>query len=341
MLEIDGSEGGGQVLRTALSLAAITDTPFRIEEIRGSRPNPGLRPQHLTAVEVVAELCDATVEDAELGAESITFEPGGEWHTDLAADVGTAGSVTLLLDAVLPVAATLEEPVTVEATGGTNVKWSPTVEYLQQVKLPLLARYGLDASVAVERTGFYPEGGGRVTLDTRPSALRAIELGTRGDLEAVEVHSIASESLAEQEVAERQADRAEELLVAADCPATVERVENVESDCPGSSLLLRGVYDDTIVGVDELGEPGLPAEDVAQQAVDAFERVHESPGAVDGHMADQLVVFLALAGGAVRIPAVTDHVETNLALVQQFGSDLALREDGDGPVLHGTSLRAR
>jgi len=338
MLEIDGSEGGGQVLRTALSLAAITDTPFRIEDIRGSRPNPGLRPQHLTAVEVVAELCDASVEDAELGAESITFEPGEEWHTDLAADVGTAGSVTLLLDAVLPVAATLEEPVTVAATGGTNVKWSPTVEYVQQVKLPLLARYGLDASVAVERTGFYPEGGGRVTLDTRPSALRAIELRTRGDLEAVEVHSIASESLAEQEVAERQADRASELLVAADRPATVERVENVESDCPGSSLLLRGVYDDALVGVDELGEPGLPAEDVAQQAVDAFERVHEDPGAVDGHMADQLVVFLALVGGAVRIPAVTDHVETNLSLVGQFGSDLSVDHDGPSPVLRGSPL---
>lgn len=339
MLEIDGSEGGGQLLRTALSLAAITDTPFRIEEIRGSRPNPGLRPQHLAAVELVATLCGAEVDGAELDAESLTFEPGEDWTTDLEVGVGTAGSVTLLFDAVLPVAATLEKPVSVTATGGTNVKWSPTVEYLRRVKLPLLARFGLGAEVDVAKTGFYPEGGGEATLRTRPSTLAPISLTGRRDLGLVEVDSIAAESLAEQEVAERQADRAAELLAAAELPVAIERVDNVESDCPGSSLLLRGVYDETLLGVDELGEPGRPSEEVAERAVEAFERVHTAPGAVDYHMTDQLVVFLALAGGEVRIPGVTDHVETNLDLVRQFGSDLSLTdEDGEGATLQGSPL---
>ncbi|MEF8775974.1 MAG: RNA 3'-terminal phosphate cyclase [Haloarculaceae archaeon] len=339
MLNIDGSEGGGQLLRTALSLAAITETAFRIEEIRGSRPNPGLRPQHLAAVELVATLADAEVDGAELGADSLTFEPGEAWTTDIEVSVGTAGSVTLLFDAVLPVAVSLAEPVRVTATGGTNVKWSPTVEYLRRVKLPLLARFGLDAEVHLARTGFYPEGGGEATLRTTPSSLSPISLTGRGNLDVVEVDSIAAESLADQEVAERQADRAEELLVAADLPAALERVDTVESDCPGSSLLLRGVYAETLLGVDELGEPGRPSEEVAERAVEAFERVHAAPGAVDYHMADQLVIFLALAGGEVRIPGVTDHVETNLEVVRQFGSDLSLTEgDGEAPTLRATPL---
>ena len=252
MLELDGSEGGGQLLRTALSLATITDTTFEMDDIRGSRPKPGLRPQHLTAVNLVAELSGASVEGAELDSEVLAFEPGDDWTTDLAVDVGTAGSLTLLFDTVLPIGATVDEAVTVAATGGTDVKWSPTVGYFQHVKLPLLQRFGLDATVDVERRGFYPKGGGNATLQTGLSSLQPVELTDRGALATVEIRSIASESLAEQEVAERQADRAAELLADADLPTSVEQVETVPSDCPGSSLLLRGVYDRTLVGVDEL-----------------------------------------------------------------------------------------
>jgi RNA 3'-terminal phosphate cyclase (ATP) len=337
MLEIDGGDGGGQLLRTALSLGAVTETAFEMTDIRGTRPDPGLKPQHLTGVELVAELSGASVEGAELGADSLRFEPGTDWTTEFAVDVGTAGSITLLFDTVLPIGAMRDEPLSVTATGGTDVKWSPTLAYLRRVKLPLLSRFGLAASVAVDRRGFYPAGGGEATLRTRPSSLSPIELTERGRLELVEIVSVAAEALADQEVAERQAEHASERLETAGHPATVEQTASVESDSPGSALLLRGVYQETLLGVDELGERGRPSEEVADLAVDAFETVHDGPGAVDRHMADQLVGFLALAGGEVRIPTVTDHVESNVALVDAFGAAVELdrRETGDGAVLRG------
>jgi RNA 3'-terminal phosphate cyclase (ATP) len=142
MLDLDGSEGGGQLLRTALSLSAVETTPFRMTGVRGSRPEPGLMPQHLTAVETVAAVTDAEVTGAELGSEELTFEPGLPTGGDYEADVGTAGSVTLLFDALLPVSVAVEAPLAVRARGGTDVQWSPPLDYARLVKLPLLRRRG-------------------------------------------------------------------------------------------------------------------------------------------------------------------------------------------------------
>jgi len=333
MLTVDGTEGGGQLLRTALSLATVTGTPFRIENIRGARPNPGLKPQHLTSVQVVAELCDADVDGAELGSDALTVRPGGARHTSLRADIGTAGSVTLLFDTVLPIAATVDEPFRLTATGGTDVKWSPTVEYHRSVKLPLLANWGVDASIDLERTGFYPAGGGKASLQTAPSSLSRFDLDRRGDLERVDIYSKAAEALADREVAERQASHAREELEATAIPATIQRVEYVEADSMGSALLLRGVYERSIVGVDALGERGRTSEAVATDAVRRFTAFHATDAAVDPFMADQLLVVLALAGGRVRIPRLTDHVRTNLALLGQFGSAVDVDRQTDGTLL--------
>ncbi|MEF8785710.1 MAG: RNA 3'-terminal phosphate cyclase [Haloarculaceae archaeon] len=327
MLTIDGAAGGGQLLRTALSLSTITDTPFRIDDIRGNRPNPGLRPQHLATVELVADLCDAEVDGAELGADSLTFEPGDTRRTDLSAAVGTAGSLTLLFDTVLPIGVTCDEPICVTATGGTNVKWSPTIEYHQYVKLPLLARYGIDASLTLDRTGFYPAGGGSATLETTPWTRQPVEIDARGSLERVDIYSKASEDLEESSVADRQASHAADLLDDDGFPVSVDDVAYVPSDSPGSSILLRGVYDRTLAGFDELGERGLPSEEVAEAAVAQFLSFHSISAPVDVHMADQLMVLLALAGGRVTIPDVTEHVRTNLELISTFGSDMHLTED--------------
>jgi len=337
MHTVDGSEGGGQLLRTALSLAVVTDTPFRIEGIRGSRPTPGLRPQHLTAVELVAALCDAEVEGAELGAETLTFEPGRDRTRSLSVQTGTAGSVTLLFDTVLPIAAAEGGAYEVTATGGTDVKWSPTVAYQRHVKLPLLAQAGLAADVTVARTGFYPAGGGEATLRTEPSRLSRVTIEDRGALERVEVFSKAAESLADAEVAERQAEAAESAL-AADVPVSVRRCHYVDAASPGSAVLLRATYADTVAGFDALGEPGKPAEAVAGDAIEAFRRFHGGRGAVDAHMADQVMVFLALAGGRVAIPRTTDHVRTNRDLLEGFGCDVAIEGTEDRPVLVASPL---
>jgi len=337
MITVDGAGGGGQILRTALSLATITETPVRIEEIRGSRPDPGLEPQHLTAVELVAELCDADTEGAELKTDALTFRPGSARRTSLRAAVGTAGSLTLLFDTVLPIAATFAEPFELTATGGTNVKWAPTIEYQQLVKGPLLDTWGLDATIDLAKTGFYPAGGGKATLRTTPASLSPIKLETRGDLGTVEIYSKASEDLAEREVADRQASHAQTELEAVGIPAAVRRADYVQTKSTGSSLLLRGVYEQSIVGFDALGERGRTSEAVAEGAVQEFTAFHETDAAVDVFMADQLMPLLALVGGRVRIPAVSAHVETNLDVIRAFGSDLRLDRQADRTAVLETS----
>ncbi|MFB6160950.1 MAG: RNA 3'-terminal phosphate cyclase [Haloferacaceae archaeon] len=339
MLTIDGAAGGGQLLRTALGLGTVTDTPFRIEDVRSDRPDPGLKPQHLEAVRLVAELCDAEVTGDDLGSTTLTFRPGSARRTPLQADIGTAGSVTLLFDTALPIAATYDGPFRLTATGGTNVKWAPTVEYHQLVKLPLLANWGVEADVDVRGTGFYPAGGGEATFDVSPSSLSPFDLGTRGDLERVEVHSKAAAELAERDVAERQARGARDALADADVPAEIRAIDYVPTRSLGSSLLLRGVYERTLAGFDALGEPGRTAEEVAQRAVRQFTAFHAGDAPVDPFMADQLMVVLALAGGRVRIPTATAHVRTNLDLVAAFGSDMRLDRRAEGtPALEASPL---
>lgn len=338
MLDIDGADGGGQMLRSALSLAALTDTPVRIENVRGDRPTPGLRPQHLAAVEVLAELCDATVEGAALESTSLTFKPGEDRQTAVETDIATAGSVTLLFDTVLPLCLRWPEQIRVRATGGTDVKWAPTVAYYRRVKLPLLARFGLDAAVALETTGFYPAGGGEATLRANPSTVSPIQIDARGSLDTVGVYSKAATALEDQEVADRQADHASERLGDAGYDVQVQQASYVDTACPGSSLLLRGTYAHSLAGFDALGERGLPSEEVADGAVEAFLAFDETAAALDPHMADQLLVFLALAGGRVRIPRVTDHVETNLDVLAAFGADVSLRRPpGELPVVDATA----
>ena len=342
MLTIDGTAGGGQLLRTALSLATVTDTPFRIENIRGGRPSPGLKPQHLTAVELVETLCDADVAGAEPDAEALTFRPGGARRSSLTAAIGTAGSLTLLFDTVLPIMATYAEPARLTATGGTNVQWAPTVEYQQFVKLPLLAEFGVEAAIDLATTGFYPAGGGEATLTTTPSSLSPITLETRGALDSVGIYSKAAASLADREVADRQASQAETELDAAGVPAEIRRIEYVPTRSKGSSLLLCAEYAHSVVGFDALGAPGRPSEAVAADAVRRFRAFHATTAAVDVFMADQLMTFLALAGGRVRLPAVTAHVRTNLDVITAFGSDMGLDRQPDGmPVLTATPLSER
>jgi RNA 3'-terminal phosphate cyclase (ATP) len=330
MLEIDGSAGGGQIVRTALSLSALSGTAVRIENVRGDRPTPGLRPQHLAAVEATAALCSATVEGGEVESETLVFRPEEVAADDVSVDVGTAGSVALVFDTLLPLAVALDDPATVTVTGGTDTKWAPLVSYLERVKLPLLAEIGLDAEVTVGSRGFYPAGGGRATLTLRPSSLSPLSLTDRGALRRVEVYSTATEELADAEVAERQAAAVAEELDA-DASVGTEAV-SVEADSTGSSVLLVAVYENSRAGFSALGEAGKPSEAVAAEAVEAFHRFHEGTAVVDGHFADQSLVFLALASGSVLAPEVTDHVETNRAVIEAFGYDLAV-SDGDGGVL--------
>lgn len=339
MRELDGSAAGGAFVRTALALSAISGESVRIEDVRGDRPTPGLRPQHLAVVEALAAIRDAEVSGEEVGAETITFEPGGDGPIaggEYGVDVDTAGSLTLLVDAILPLASALEGRLCLTATGGTDVAWSPPIDYLRAVKLPLLRRHGLSAAVEVDRRGFYPAGGGRIRLHLEPSTLEPIRLGPDAapvDTGDLRLYSTEAAALAGADVARRQLEGALDRL-ALDGEPTERLVRTVASDSPGSAIVIRLAPG---AGVSALGEPGKPAERVGREAADAALELLDGEAPVDRHAADQLLVFLALAGGRLQIPAVTDHVETGLDALEAFGHGLSL-EPGPTVVADGGTV---
>jgi RNA 3'-terminal phosphate cyclase (ATP) len=328
MLEVDGGEGGGQLLRSSLALAALTGRAVRISAVRGNRPEPGLKPQHLTAVETLAAVCRADVEGATAGSTDLVFDPGRPQGGHLEVDIGTAGSVTLLFDAVLPLAAALGQPLSVTATGGTEVKWSPPLATYRTVRLPLARRAGLHATVERQETGFYPAGGGRATLHLAPSAPTPLSLTDRGALVGARIVSRASQDLAARDVHTRQAGAARSKLQEAGIEVVEAVTAAAETASTGSALTVVLDYEHSRAGFDALGEPGKRAETVATEAVEAARTVHGGTAAVDRHTADQLLVVLALAGGAVRIPEVTSHVESSLDVLDTFGFEVAVEESG-------------
>jgi len=306
---LDGGEGGGQLVRTALALSAVTGEPFRMRHVRRARANPGLQAQHCAAVEAVAAVCNAETSGVDVGSESFTFEPGEDLDEDLdeadqdvrggsvSVEVGTAGSVPLVFDALLPVAVALDEPFTARLEGGTDAKWAPPFDYFRHVKLPVLRAHGLEADVTLDRRGFYPRGGGQATLTVEPSTLEPVDVTERGSRESLTGYSVAEQSESDDEVAERQADAAPE-------DADVN-TEYVEADCSGSAFVFAAEYEHSRAGFAELGEMGVEPETVGENAVERFVAFEDGDAAVDEHLADQLLPFVALAGGELRAPGVT------------------------------------
>lgn len=323
------------MLRNAIALSAVTGKQFRMENIRGSRPEPGLKRQHLEAVKAVSRICSADVKGADLGSTEIEFSPRELSTEPFTANIGTAGSVTLLLDAILPVTTHFNDDFRLNVKGGTDVKWSPTAAYYSEIKLPLLDRFKVSADFELSRTGFYPEGGGEVKLETQPYSMNAVELTRRGRLERFEIFSKASESLEDAEVAQRQADEAalrlKKEFVSVDVDKNVEYVETLSK---GSALCVKAVYENSVAGFDALGERGKRSEKVAEDAVAGFLDFHRSNAAVDPYMADQLVIFLAIVGGEVAIPEIPSHVQTAVEVSRKFGKDVEIIE-GERIILSG------
>ena len=327
LLTIDGShgEGGGQILRTALSLSVVTGRPFRMHSIRAGRRDPGLRPQHLAAVRALAAICDARLEGDALGARELTFEPTGparpgEYVVDVQAlsGTGSAGSATLILQALLPPLALADAPSCLTLRGGTHVRWSPPFHYLSEVYLPTLARAGWAVEVALKRWGWYPAGGGEFVARIEPAAaLAPLALEDRGRL--VEVVGVSAASNLPDHIIERQAERAVHRLRARHIKAEVA-LERPPADGPGTALFLLARHEGAVAGFTGFGRVRYPAERVADDAVDPLDRYMGSRAAVDAHLADQLVVPLALAPGTsvYTTSEVTRHLLTVAWLVPQF-----------------------
>ncbi len=322
LIEIDGSygEGGGQILRTALALSAVLKKPFTVHHIRSKRKNPGLQAQHLEAVEALARITEAQTEGAVFGSQEIVFIPQRILPGDYRFEVKTAGSVTLLLQAILLPLCLSGGSSTVTLIGGTHVPWSPSFHYLSEVFLPALRRMGLSADAAIEQWGFYPRGGGEIRLGINPvDELKPISLVERGSLRRI--RGISASSHLPKHVAERQRKQAlDRVLMELKVDAEIAVEHEVPSSGPGSFLFLLAEYENIFAGFSSLGSRGKPAEKVADEAVDSLKDFTNSEGCIDPHLADQLIPFMAMVKGdsAFSTTYMTEHLLTNLWVVNRF-----------------------
>lgn len=336
MIRIDGSygEGGGQIIRTAVALSAVTGTEVTISNIRSNRPKPGLKAQHMSAIRTAADMTCARISGLKSGSTELTFSPGDISGGHYNIDIGTAGSITLLLQCLMPVASAAQESVSLDITGGTDVAWSPPIDYMAHVLLPVLASMGLKCNIRLQRRGYYPRGGGRVTAIIHPSALRAVELdkeketdtkkedemenekewGKGKEKEPCTVSGISHSSNLPPHVMQRQADAAAAALEKAGYSSSIDTWA-ASSPSTGSGITLWCGH----AGGSALGKRGLPAEKVGKAAAGEIITELDSWAAVDVHLADQLIPYMGLArGGSFTVREVSGHTRTNMWVVEQF-----------------------
>ena len=337
MILIDGSEGegGGQILRTSLSLSALTGQPFRMENIRAGRQKPGLLRQHLTALQATATLCGGKhSDDTGVGATTLEFYPGTLRPGTYEFAVGTAGSAMLVLQTILLPLLKAGGPSRVTISGGTHNPASPPFEFVAAAYLPLLRRMGADVDVEITDYGFMPAGGGRVVADIRPAqALEPIELVERGA--QTDMFAEAYFANLPFDIAERELSRLGELMSLGE-PS--RRVRQVKSDGPGNALMMTVSSENVTEVFTNFGRRGVRAEQVASDLADEVRRYLASGAAVGAHLADQLLLPLALAGGGAFTAAkVTPHLTTNAATIAKFLAVDTVLDDSDrhaGPATH-------
>jgi RNA 3'-terminal phosphate cyclase (ATP) len=320
-ISIDGSygEGGGQILRTALALSALLQAPFEIHHIRAGRKKPGLAPQHLMAVKAVADITSAEVQGAEIGSGRFVFRPRELKAGSYRFDIGTAGSTSLVLQAVLPGLAFSDTTSTITIKGGTHVPWSPSFHYLRDVFVPSLSELGPKVSLEIRRWGWFPRGGGEIRATIHPcTRIAPTEKPERGEMKALNVLSAAG-SLPIS-IAERQRDRALKVLARRGYPSARGEALCVSSASPGTVVFVKAGFRQGRAGFTSLGQRGKSAEKVAEEACDKFLQFMASDGSIDRHLSDQLVLYLSLAQGRsfVALQEVTRHLETNIWVIQQF-----------------------
>jgi RNA 3'-terminal phosphate cyclase (ATP) len=317
MIELDGSqgEGGGQILRSALALSLVTGRAFRMERIRARRPKPGLLAQHLAAVLAAAEVGRAELSGAKRGSGELIFQPQGVRAGQYRFAVATAGSATLVLQTVLPALMIGEAPSRLTLEGGTHNPWAPPFDFLQRAFLPLLDRMGPRVAAVLERAGFYPAGGGRFTVEVFPiRELQRLDLPQRGEIRRQSARAVVSRlpaSIAQREI--------RTLAEALSWPPECLRAESVESPGPGNVVTAEIESENVTEVFTAFGRKGVPAERVARDAAEQVRRYLASGAPAGEHLADQLLLPLALAGGGIfRTLALTPHARTNIEVLRRF-----------------------
>jgi RNA 3'-terminal phosphate cyclase (ATP) len=320
MIEIDASfgEGGGQILRSALSLSVITGKGMRLTGVRARRPQPGLKPQHLKAIEAAAQISTAHVDGAALGSQTLCFEPRELRSGKYEFDIGTAGSVSLLLQTLCLPLSFADAPSGLTLTGGTHVPWSPCYHYLQWQWLPYLAEAGYHVACSLERAGFYPRGGGVLHATITPSRPRMpLRLTRRGPL--LRIRGLSAVGRLDRTIAERQRRQAIDRLRDLQVPLEIE-VKEVQSASPGTFIVLLAEFEGGRCCACALGARHKPAERVADEAVEELRADIASGGAIDAWLADQLLLPLAFVPeqSELSVCRISQHLLTNAELLGYF-----------------------
>jgi RNA 3'-terminal phosphate cyclase (ATP) len=318
IVELDGSagEGGGQILRSALTLSMATGTPFRITRVRANRKKPGLMRQHLTCVQAAAKACSAHVDEGFLGSTELIFRPGamipGEYHFA----IGTAGSTTLVFQTLVPALIMTGKPFALSLEGGTHNTASPSLDFLDRVYLACLKRMGVDSSISLERRGFYPAGGGKWRVEIRPpQELKRLELLERGPFRSY--HAKVLWNKIPEHVPQRELAYLKSKLGLDESQAGMEEAK--DSPGPGNVILAEARYGNITEIVTGFGEFGVASEAVAQGVIDELEEYRKHDAPVGAHLADQLLLPMVLGpGGAFRTLPLTPHTRTNIETIRKF-----------------------
>ncbi len=327
VVAVDGSmgEGGGQILRYSLALSALLLRPVKIINIRAKRSNPGLRPQHLTAVRALADITMAEVVGASVGSQVLMFKPRRRLGGSYRFNIGTAGSISLVIQALLPALLFAEDYSLIEITGGTDVSNSPPIDYMRFVFKRILGKTGANIEIHLKKRGHYPRGGGLVVLSVERLkepliAINAIERGGVRNIGGLS-HSVKLPS----HVAIRQAKSAEELIfkeLGIKPRIEVEFYEATKDPHlgPGSGITIYAITDNSVIGADALGERGKPAEKVGEEAAVKLLSELRTGMAFDAHMADMLIPYIALAKGrsCIGVSNITLHALTAIMVTKQF-----------------------
>jgi RNA 3'-phosphate cyclase len=321
-IEIDGSfgEGGGQILRTATALSAIKKIPCRIFNIRAKRKNQGLQTQHLLGLRALTELCNGKLEGDYLNSTEIKFYPGEITKDKILVKIPTAGSITLVLQTLIPVCIFAKNKIEIYFEGGaTDTFFSPTIDHFRYVFLKILEKMKLKVEIEILKRGYYPEGGAKLKAKIYPTKLKLINLTERGKIKKILIISGASQSLKNKKVAERQVDGAKEILGKLNLPIE-EKIEYYDTQSPGSQICLIAEFENTILGMDNLGKLGKRAEDVGKEAAIELLKEEKTQACLDRYLADQILPYMALAEGKsqVTVSEITNHCKTNIWVIEKF-----------------------
>jgi RNA 3'-terminal phosphate cyclase (ATP) len=310
-LKINGAhgEGGGQIIRSAIALSCITKKPIHLENIRKNRKTPGLRPQHLTAIKIIQKVANAKVMGAELGSTEIKFIPGNIENLELVEDVGTAGSIPLILQVLIPVIAISKKQLNLKIRGGTDVLWSPTIDYTQHVLQEAYSRMGINFSLELIKRGYYPKGGGEIKLQVNPSNVKSISFSKR---KTKEVKLICSFSKFTNNEIEIKVNQIVKKLTEENYIVNVE-IRSEEALDSGASMLIYSIDNNSIIGIDALYNKKLNEFDLD---IEDFIKNYS----IDDNLADMLVVPASLSDGKTIFPVkeITKHLETNLFVTSKI-----------------------